>query len=127
MTIMVIRLEEITKVYKVGVERIRALDGVNLEVGENEYVAVVGTSGSGKSTLMNILGCLDRPTAGTYHLAGDEIGGRSQAARALARNRLIGFVFQGFNLLPRLTALANTELPLQYRRVSRAERRARAL
>src|SRR5256714_3534609 len=123
---MVIRLEEITKVYKVGVERIRALDGVNLEVGENEYVAVMGTSGSGKSTLMNILGCLDRPTSGTYELDGKLISKMGAAALAQVRNERIGFVFQSFELMPRLNALKNVELPLIYSRDGWWRRRARA-
>jgi len=123
---MVIRLEEITKVYKVGVERIRALDGVNLEVGENEYVAVMGTSGSGKSTLMNILGCLDRPTSGTYELDGRLTTQLGAAALAHVRNERIGFVFQSFELLPRLTALKNVELPLIYARAGWFGRRTRA-
>ena len=110
----VIRLRDITKVYRVGVEQIRALDGVNFDVGQNEYVAVMGTSGSGKSTLMNILGCLDRPSSGTYELDGritTRMGG-GQLARV--RNERIGFVFQSFELMPRLTALKNVELPLIY-------------
>src|SRR5438270_385716 len=114
MTNMVIRLEEITKVYKVGVERIRALDGVNLEVGDNEYVAIMGTSGSGKSTLMNILGCLDRPTGGAYELDGILTTRMGAAQLARVRNERIGFVFQSFELMPRLTALKNVELPLIY-------------
>jgi putative ABC transport system ATP-binding protein len=122
----VIVVENVTRVYASGEGAVHALRSVSLTVREGEFVAIVGTSGSGKSTLMNILGCLDRPTEGTYHLAGTEVGSRSAVARALARNRLIGFVFQGYNLLPRLTALENTELPLQYRSVSRAERRRRA-
>ena len=112
----VIELEDITKVYKVGVETIRALDGVNLTVGQNEYVAVMGTSGSGKSTLMNILGCLDRPTSGTYRLDGRLTTKMGAAALARVRNEGIGFVFQSFELLPRFTALKNVELPLIYSR-----------
>ena len=111
---MVIRLENITKHYKVGPERIRALDGVNLEVDRNEYVAVMGTSGSGKSTLMNILGCLDRPTSGTYELDGKVTTRMGGGALARVRNERIGFVFQSFELLPRLSALKNVELPLIY-------------
>src|SRR5678815_495578 len=99
----VIHLEEIRKIYKVGVETINALDGVSLEVGQNEYVAVMGTSGSGKSTLMNILGCLDRPTDGTYRLDGELTTRMGAAAMARVRNERIGFVFQSFELLPRLT------------------------
>ena len=110
----VIELEDITKVYKIGIETIRALDGVSLTVGQNEYVAVMGTSGSGKSTLMNILGCLDRPTAGTYLLDGRITTRMSAAALARVRNERIGFVFQSFELLPRFTALKNVELPLIY-------------
>jgi putative ABC transport system ATP-binding protein len=112
----VIQLDSITKVYKVGEETIRALDGVSLEVGQNEYVAVMGTSGSGKSTLMNILGCLDRPTGGTYRLDGELTTRMGSAALARVRNERIGFVFQSFELLPRLTALKNVELPLIYSR-----------
>src|SRR5436305_2950381 len=110
----VIQLDNITKVYRVGVETIYALDGVNLEVGQNEYVAVMGTSGSGKSTLMNILGCLDRPTSGTYELDGKVTTKMGGGALARVRNERIGFVFQSFELLPRLSALKNVELPLIY-------------
>ena len=110
----VIRLTDITKVYRVGVEQIRALDGVSIEVGQNEYVAVMGTSGSGKSTLMNILGCLDRPTSGTYELDGRITTRMGGGALARVRNERIGFVFQSFELMPRLTALKNVELPLIY-------------
>jgi putative ABC transport system ATP-binding protein len=122
----VIQLDNITKVYKVGEETIRALDGVNLEVGQNEYVAVMGTSGSGKSTLMNILGCLDRPTAGTYLLDGKLTTKMGSAALARVRNERIGFVFQSFELLPRFTALKNVELPLIYSRSGWWNRRRRA-
>jgi putative ABC transport system ATP-binding protein len=113
---MGIELQNITKHYRVGVEQIRALDGVSLHVGDNEYVAVMGTSGSGKSTLMNILGCLDRPTGGKYVLDGilTTRMGASQLARV--RNERIGFVFQSFELMPRLSALKNVELPLIYSR-----------
>ena len=110
----VIRLRDITKLYRVGVEQIRALDGVSLDVGQNEYVAVMGTSGSGKSTLMNILGCLDRPTSGTYELDGRITTRMGAGALAQVRNERIGFVFQSFELMPRLTALKNVELPLIY-------------
>ena len=111
---MVIRLENITKHYRVGPERILALDGVDLSVDRNEYVAVMGTSGSGKSTLMNILGCLDRPTGGTYELDGKVTTRMGGAALARVRNERIGFVFQSFELLPRLSALKNVQLPLLY-------------
>src|SRR5258705_400906 len=107
---MIIRLRNITKHYQVGDELIRALDGVNLEVGRNEYVAIMGTSGSGKSTLMNILGCLDHPTGGTYELDGRDVTRMGAAALARARNERIGFVFQSFELMPRLTALKNVEI-----------------
>ena len=122
----VIQLDNITKVYKVGEETIRALDGVNLEVGQNEYVAVMGTSGSGKSTLMNILGCLDRPTGGTYLLDGKLTTRMGSGALARVRNERIGFVFQSFELLPRFTALKNVELPLIYSRSGWWNRRKRA-
>jgi putative ABC transport system ATP-binding protein len=111
---LVIRLINITKHYRVGDEQIRALDGVWLEVDRNEYVAIMGTSGSGKSTLMNILGCLDRSTSGTYELDGKDVTRMGAAALARVRNSRIGFVFQSFELLPRLTALKNVELPLIY-------------
>jgi putative ABC transport system ATP-binding protein len=111
---MSIRLRNIRKYYRVGVEEIRALDGVDLDVLENEYLAIMGTSGSGKSTLMNILGCLDRPTAGTYELDGQLVSNMGAAKLARVRNQRIGFVFQSFELMPRLSALKNVELPLIY-------------
>lgn len=113
---LIIRLENITRIYKVGVERINALDGINLELGENEYVAVMGQSGSGKSTLMNVLGCLDRASSGYYHLDGQDTTKMSDAALAHVRNERIGFVFQSFELLGRISALKNVELPLIYSR-----------
>jgi putative ABC transport system ATP-binding protein len=111
---VVIRLSNITKHYRVGDETIRALDGVSLDVDRNEYVTIMGTSGSGKSTLMNILGCLDSATSGTYELDGQDVTRMGAAALAHVRNERIGFVFQSFELLPRLTALKNVELPLIY-------------
>src|SRR5947208_6483104 len=123
---MVIRLRDITKVYRVGVEQIRALDGVSLDVDRNEYVAVMGTSGSGKSTLMNILGCLDRPTSGVYELDGRVTTRMGAAALARVRNERIGFVFQSFELLPRLSALKKVELPLLYSSASWWSRRRMA-
>lgn len=123
---MVIRLTNITKHYKVGPERIAALDGVDLEVDRNEFVAIMGTSGSGKSTLMNILGCLDRPTSGRYELDGKDTTRMGSAALARVRNQRIGFVFQSFELLPRLSALKNAELPLLYCSSAWWGRRARA-
>jgi putative ABC transport system ATP-binding protein len=110
----VIRLLDVKKVYRVGVEEIHALAGVNLEIRRNEYAAVMGASGSGKSTLMNIIGCLDRPSSGRYELDGKLTTSMGAAALAHARNERIGFVFQSFELLPRLTALRNVELPLIY-------------
>jgi putative ABC transport system ATP-binding protein len=120
-------LKDVSKDYESGAGVVRALRDVALDIAKGELIAVVGTSGSGKSTLMNILGCLDRPTRGTYLLSGLDIGERSGDGRAIVRNRLIGFVFQGFNLLPRTTALENVELPLVYRGVGTRERRKQAL
>jgi putative ABC transport system ATP-binding protein len=124
---IVIKLEGITRVYKVGVERIHALDGVDLEVRENEYVAIMGPSGSGKSTLMNVLGCLDRVSGGRYELDGQNTTGMSDAALARVRNERIGFVFQSFELLSRSKALRNVEMPLIYSRNGWWARRRRAL
>lgn len=122
----VIKLQNITRVYKVGVERIRALDGINLELCENEYVAVMGASGSGKSTLMNVLGCLDRATSGYYGLDGQDTTKLSDAALARVRNERIGFVFQSFELLGQLSALRNVEMPLIYSKNGWWSRRKRA-
>jgi putative ABC transport system ATP-binding protein len=124
---VLIACRTLSKDYDSGAGVVRALREIELEIAQGEFVAIVGTSGSGKSTLMNILGCLDRPTRGVYELAGFDIGARSSDARAILRNRLIGFIFQGFNLLPRTTALENVELPLVYRGVSARERRKQAL
>jgi len=124
---LIICLQDVTRIYKVGVESIRALDGVNLEVRENEYVAVMGPSGSGKSTLMNILGCLDRATSGCYELDGQDTTKMSDAALARVRNDRIGFVFQSFELLGRLSALKNVEMPLIYSRDGWWSRRKRAI
>ncbi len=110
----VIRLKGIKRIYKVGAERIHALDGVDLELGENEYVAIMGQSGSGKSTLMNVIGCLDRATEGYYELDGQDTTKVSDSALARIRNQRIGFVFQSFELLGQMTALRNVELPLVY-------------
>jgi putative ABC transport system ATP-binding protein len=123
---LLIRCARVSKDYLSGPEVVHALRDVDLEIGSGEFVAVIGASGSGKSTLMNILGCLDRPTSGRYELAGIDVTERSADARALVRNRLIGFVFQGFNLLPRTTALENVELPLIYRGIGARERLRRA-
>ena len=122
----VIRIRELGREYRMGSERILALRGVTLEIHRNEYVAIMGPSGSGKSTMMNVLGCLDTPTAGEYWLNGQEVSRLSDDALARVRNREIGFVFQTFNLLPRATALHNVELPLVYAGVRARERRERA-
>jgi putative ABC transport system ATP-binding protein len=120
----VIRLEGITKEYPMGAETVRALQGVDLTIEANEMVAIMGPSGSGKSTLMNIIGCLDVPTAGRYWLDGHDVAGLSQSELARVRGRRIGFVFQTFELLPRQTALRNVELPLTYTGVPDRRRRA---
>jgi putative ABC transport system ATP-binding protein len=122
-----IDLHAVSKNYTTGPELVRALIDVELRISVGEFVAVTGASGSGKSTLMNILGCLDRPSSGDYRLGGVSVSGCSVDERALVRNRMIGFIFQGFNLLPRTTALENVELPLVYRGTPRRERRRRAL
>jgi putative ABC transport system ATP-binding protein len=123
---MLIRIQNLKKHYTVGVERIRALDGVDIDIALNEYVAIMGSSGSGKSTLMNILGCLDRPTTGTYELDGQVVSEMGAARLARVRNERIGFVFQSFELLPRATAARNVELPLIYSPGGWFARRARA-
>ena len=122
----VIRVRGLTREYDMGGETIRALKGVDLEIGTNEYVAFMGPSGSGKSTLMNLIGCLDTPTAGEYWLGGTEVSRMTEDQLAQVRNRAIGFVFQTFNLLPRASALHNVELPLIYAGVAAGERRRRA-
>jgi putative ABC transport system ATP-binding protein len=126
MTGPLLSLVDLTRVYRVGGEEVRALDGVTFDVARGEWLAVVGQSGSGKSTLMNVLGCLDTPTSGRYLIRGQDVAGLSDDALADLRNREIGFVFQTFQLLARATALANVELPLVYRGVPRRERRERA-
>jgi putative ABC transport system ATP-binding protein len=122
-----IELNGIAKDYVTEAVTVHALRRVDLVIERGEFVAIVGQSGSGKSTMMNIIGCLDRPSSGQYLLDALDVTHRSNDARAIVRNRLIGFVFQGFNLLPRTTALENVELPLVYRGVSASERRKRAL
>jgi putative ABC transport system ATP-binding protein len=123
---LLIELSHVSKDYETGGGVVHAMRDVSLAIEHGEFVAIVGTSGSGKSTMMNILGCLDRPTRGSYMLAGLDAGSRAGDSRAIVRNRVIGFIFQGFNLLPRTTALENCELPLQYRGVRGSERRRRA-
>jgi putative ABC transport system ATP-binding protein len=118
-----ITISNVFKIYNIGESEVYALNGISLCVGEGEFVAVVGRSGSGKSTLMNILGCLDTPTRGEYRLGGEDVSGMSDKSLAQVRNRRIGFVFQGFNLLGERDALENVELPLFYRGIPRAERR----
>ena len=122
----VLKLRDIVKTYEMGAEKIHALNGVSLDIGQNEYVAIMGPSGSGKSTLMNIIGCLDVPTSGSYTLGGELADSKSEAELADIRNRMIGFVFQTFNLIPRANVLHNVELPLIYGGIAKSERRMRA-
>jgi putative ABC transport system ATP-binding protein len=123
---VVIRVAGLSKTYRLGSENVYALRGVDLEIRRNEYVAVMGPSGSGKSTFMNLIGCLDIPSAGQYWLNGQPVAGMDESSLARIRNREIGFVFQSFNLLPRATALANVALPLIYAGVKKRERLERA-
>ncbi len=119
----VIQLQNVYRTYTMGDQVLNALDGVDLEISRNEYIAIIGASGSGKSTMMNIIGCLDRVTKGDYLLNGTNVGDMSEAELARARNREIGFVFQSFNLLSRASALKNVMQPLVYRGINRAERK----
>lgn len=121
-----IELCDITRIYGTGEAEVRALNGVSLTIDTGEFVALMGPSGSGKSTAMNVLGCLDSPTTGHYLFNGIEVAGLDRDQRALLRRHYLGFIFQGYNLLPRTTALQNVELPLIYKGMGRAEREARA-
>jgi putative ABC transport system ATP-binding protein len=122
----VIELSQVTKIYGHGEGEVRALRGIDLSIQPGEFVAVMGPSGSGKSTCMNVLGCLDTPSSGTYKFLGVPVGSMNADQRALLRRNYLGFVFQGFNLLSRTTALENVELPLVYRHVPKEQRRALA-
>lgn len=121
-----ISLKQITKHYEMGTQTVRALDGVTVDVAKNEYLAFIGSSGSGKSTMLNILGCLDKPTSGNYHLNGTNVENLDQNQLSDIRNQEIGFIFQSFNLLPRQTALSNVMQPLIYRSISLRERKRMA-
>jgi putative ABC transport system ATP-binding protein len=122
-----IELKDLAREYNVGGEQVHALDGVTLSISRGEWVAIIGQSGSGKSTLMNVIGCLDTPTRGSYLLNGKDVARMGDDELAAIRNKEIGFIFQNFQLLPRETALANVELPLVYRGASAKERRAKAI
>ena len=122
----VLRVEELHKFYELGESRVHALRGVSLDIQRGEFVAIMGASGSGKSTFMNILGCLDRPSSGRYLLEGIDVSKHDKKALALIRNQKIGFVFQGFNLLARTSALENTELPTLYTKIDNVEHQKRA-
>jgi putative ABC transport system ATP-binding protein len=122
----IIAMEAIRKVYDTGKVKVEALKGVDLRIEKGEFVAIVGPSGSGKSTLMNLIGCLDTPSDGTYHISGEEVASLSRDQLADVRNRRVGFIFQNFNLLPHITAAENVEMPMLFGGVSVKERRARA-
>ncbi len=122
----ILQLNDVVKTYDMGAEQVHALSGVSLDIDSNEYVAIMGPSGSGKSTLMNIIGCLDVPTSGSYSLDGEMVSKKSEGELAEIRNRMIGFVFQTFNLIPRADIFHNVELPLVYGGVPKARRREMA-
>ena len=122
-----IELKDVYKIYPMGGEAVHALDGVSLTIDRGEFVAIVGQSGSGKSTAMNIIGCLDVPTSGTYRLGGVDVSTMDDDRQAEIRNKMLGFVFQQYNLIPKLTVLENVELPLLYAGISGQERRERAV
>ena len=121
-----IELKDVYKIYPMGGEAVHALDGISLTIDQGEFVAIVGQSGSGKSTAMNIIGCLDVPTSGTYHLGGVDVSTMDDDQQAEIRNRMLGFIFQQYNLIPKLTVRENVELPLLYAGVGAEERRRRA-
>ena len=122
-----IELKNVYKIYQMGSETVHALDGVDLTIDQGEFVAIVGSSGSGKSTAMNIIGCLDVPTSGTYRLGGVDVSTMDDDQQAEIRNKMLGFIFQQYNLIPKLSVLENVELPLLYAGVDSSERRERAL
>ncbi len=122
-----IEIKNLSRFYKMGPTVVKAIDSINLTIGEGEFVSIIGPSGSGKSTLMNIIGCLDSPTSGTYTLASEETAQLNKDRLAEIRNRYIGFVFQNFNLLPRISSVENVELPLIYAGIPHKERRERAM
>ena len=121
-----IELRDVYKIYQMGDEAVHALDGISLTVDPGEFVAIVGSSGSGKSTAMNIIGCLDVPTSGSYYLGGRDVSAMNDDQQAEIRNKMLGFIFQQYNLIPKLTVQENVELPLLYAGVGAQERRARA-
>ena len=122
-----IELKDVYKIYPMGDETVHALDGVSLSIDQGEFVAIVGSSGSGKSTAMNIIGCLDVPTSGSYHLGGVDVSTMDDDQQAEIRNKMLGFIFQQYNLIPKLSVLENVELPLLYAGVPAEERRDRAI
>jgi len=124
--VALVELEQVSKIYRLGDQEFRALDGVDLRIEEGEFVSIIGPSGSGKSTLMHLLGCLDAPSSGRMEICGSDLSNATQNRLAEVRNREIGFVFQAFNLLPKLDVIGNIELPLVYAGIPAAERRRRA-